>query len=58
MPLVAVVHDTTGGFAWLFVIYAALALVIAATALLLLPGEPGKAVWPQEADVARPASHA
>ena len=39
VPLVAVVHDTTGGFAWLFVIYAGLALLIAATASLL-PGEP------------------
>ena len=39
VPLVAYVHQTSGGFAWLFVIYAGLALVIAATALLLLPGE-------------------
>ena len=39
VPLVAFVHQTSGGFAWLFVIYAGLALVIAATALLL-PGEP------------------
>ncbi len=38
-PLVAVVHDTAGGVAWLFVIYAGLALFIAATASLL-PGEP------------------
>ena len=41
VPLVAFVYQTSGGFAWLFVIYAGLALVIAATALLLLlPGEP------------------
>ena len=40
VPLVAFVYQTSGGFAWLFVIYAGLALVIAATALLLLPGAP------------------
>ena len=37
LPLVALVHERTGGFFWLFVILSGLALVIAATGLLLPP---------------------
>jgi MFS family permease len=37
LPLVALVHEATGDFVWLFVILSGLALTIAATALLLPP---------------------
>jgi hypothetical protein len=35
VPMVALVHDRTGGFAWLFVVLAALAAVTVAAALFL-----------------------
>jgi MFS transporter, FSR family, fosmidomycin resistance protein len=37
LPLVALVYDSTGDFFWLFVILSGLALIIAATGLLLPP---------------------
>ncbi len=45
VPLVVLVHGASGGFAWLFVVYAALALAIAA-AVLFLPGERARAAPP------------
>lgn len=40
LPLVALVHESTGDFVWLFVMLAALAATISAAALLL-PSDPG-----------------
>jgi len=44
LPLVALVHERTGDFAWLFVILSGLALTIAAIGLLLPPDRPARTV--------------
>jgi MFS family permease len=50
LPLVALVHESTGDFFWLFVILSGLALTIAVTALLL-PGDPAREPAPKAVTV-------
>lgn len=38
VPLVAYIHDATGGFAWLFLIVSGFALIVALAALVLPAG--------------------